>query len=340
MQVLIVKSSSLGDIVHALPAARALKRAHPEARIDWLVERDLAPLLAGHPDLSRILTFDSRGPRRQPLSLKPVRRFLNDMVAFRRVRYDAVVDLQRLIKSAVIMGLVRTRRRVGFSAASCREPLASLAYSRKVTINYQNDPVRYQYLAAVQAVSERPLYMPAEPYIEPQPLAEAGAAAKLGDVWEAGFGVALLGVSFPTKSLPFEHWLEILDRVPGDVPVVLPWASQAERDKALSAAAFRRGTVVPPAMSLPQLTALLNKARWVVGGDTGPLHLAAATGTPTVSYYGPTRARRNAPTGHGAVQSPVECSGCVKRRCPKGRPDCLEAVTPDMIWEKLEPLLS
>lgn len=339
MQVLIFKSSSLGDIVHALPAARAFKLAHPEAAVDWLAESDLAPLLAGHPDLRQVLTFDSRGPRRHPLSLKPVRRFLSDMITLRRIKYDVVVDLQRLIKSAVIMGMVRTRRRVGFSPKSCREPLASLAYSRKVSIDYQGDPVRRQYLAAVQAATDRPLAMPAGPHIWPQPLAVAGAAAKLGDVWETGFGVCLLGVSFPTKSLPFEHWLEIMDRLPGDLPVVLPWASPAEREKAQAAALFRRHSVVPPSMSLPQLTALLQRASWVVGGDTGPLHLAAALGTPTVSYYGPTRAKRNAPPGHAAIQSPTPCSGCVKRTCPKGRPDCLEAVTPDMVWAHLEPLV-
>ncbi len=339
MQLLIVKSSSLGDIVHALPAARAFKAAHPEAEIDWLIERDLAPLLYGNPVIRRLVRFDSRGPRRRPRSMAPYRQFMRDMAYLRRVRYDVVVDLQRLIKSAVLLGFVRAKKRVGFTAAACREPLASLAYSRHVRVDYYQDPVREQYLAALQAVSDQRLLPPIAPHLAPIPEAVKNVARKLGSLWERPFGLALLGAGFETKSWPFEHWLDLLDRLPRDYPVLLTWSGLEERTKCLSLASFIRQAEVPPALSLPELVALCQRASWVVGGDTGPLHLAAALDTPTVSFYGPTHVRRDAPPGHVAIQSPVECTGCFKRTCPKEEMDCLKAVTPDMVWDGLEHLV-
>lgn len=340
MQLLIVKSSSLGDIIHALPAVLAFKAAHPEAQIDWLIERDLAPLLSGHKVIRRLLKFDSRGPRRNPRSMAPYRQFVRDMARLRQVRYDLVVDLQRLIKSAVLLGFVRAKKRVGFSSSACREPLAALAYSRHVSVDYYNDPVREQYLAVLQAVSDKRLVPPIAPHLTPMDWALRSAARKMGKVWDQPFGIALLGAGFETKAWPFEHWLELLDRMPRDQPVVLTWADEKERTKCISLASFIRQAVVSPALSLPELVAICKQAKWVVGGDTGPLHLAAGLDTPTVSFFGPTHKRRDAPPGHLAIQSPVECTGCFKRKCPKDEMDCLSAVTPDMVWEGLERLLS
>lgn len=339
MQLLIAKSSSLGDIVHALPAVRAYKAAYPEVHIDWLIERDLAPVLYGHPVVRRLVRFDSRGPRRKPRTFAPYRQLMRDMAYLRRVRYDVVIDLQRLIKSAVLMGMVRAKKRVGFTAAACREPLASIAYSQHVAVDYYNDPVRLQYLAPLQAISKVRLVPPIAPHLRPLSEAQRRAADKLGAVWDRPFGIALMGVGFETKAWPFEHWLDLLDRLPRDYPVVLTWASEAEREQCLSMASFIRQAVVPPAFSLPELVAVCDQAAWVVGGDTGPLHLAAALDTPTVSFYGPTHVRRDAPPGHIAIQSPVPCTGCFKRHCPKSEMDCLKAVTPDMVWEPLEKML-
>jgi len=339
VEILVVKSSSLGDIVHALPAVRAFQAAHPEAAIDWLVESAWAPILQGHPLIRRLISFDSHSVRDSLLSPALYRDFIKSIATLRRVRYDAVVDLQRLTKSAGLLYLLRARRRAGFSITSCRERLAVLPIKDKARIDYQGDPVREQYLAPFQLLTGRPLTLPEPPHLSVSPEAEASVREKLGHSLEEPFAVALLGAGFSTKVWPVEHWLSLLERLAAVRPVLLPWADRAEREAAERAAERIENVHLAPAMNLRELAAFLAQARLVVGGDTGPLHLAAALGVQTVSFYGPTRRRRNAPPGHPAIQSPVECTGCVKRKCPKENFECLEAITPDMVWQAMEPVL-
>ncbi len=340
MNVLIIKSSSLGDIVHSLPAATAFAAARPEARIDWLIEARWAGLLEGHPLIRRLIVFDSHAPRQNPFSPQVYAGFIDLVSRLRRVRYEAAVDLQRLTKSAAMMLLVRARRRYGFAWNSCREPASALVTSRRAKIDYQHDQIREQYLAPLSLAAGTELELPQPPYLWPQDEAVESLAGKF-PAWPRGrpYGVALLGGAFGTKLWPIESWREVLARLAESLPVILPWAGEAERRAAAEAADGVSGVVIPPPMDLKELAALLAGAKLVIGGDTGPLHLAAALGRPTVSFYGPTLAERNAPPGHAAVQSPVECTGCVKRVCPKGRPDCLTAIGPEVIWREVETLL-
>lgn len=339
MRVLIIKSSSLGDIVHALPAVRAFQAAQPEAAIDWLVERRWAPLLAGQALIDRLIAFDSHAIRAAPFSPAAYAGLIKDAARLRRRRYDAVVDLQRLTKSAALLCLVRADCRVGFAPSSCREPLAALVLGKKARINYQTDPISEQYLAPLSLLAGRPLSLPPPPHLSIDPTAQAAVNSWLMETTTGPYFVALLGGGFSTKIWPLSHWIDLLGRLATRQPVILVGRTPAERQQIKAAQEAVGGLTAAPALNLPQLAALLKGARLVVGPDTGPLHLAAAVGAPTVSFYGPTLARRNAPPGQPAIQSSAPCSGCVKRICPLGRPDCLAIVTPEMVWSKIEPIL-
>jgi heptosyltransferase-1 len=301
LTVLIVKTSALGDIVHALPAVAAFRRARPEVGLDWLVVERWAPLLRDQPLIDRVVAVDTRIARRSPFSAQARVSFWAPLKAARQSRYQAAVDLQRLIKSAVLTLLARPQKAVGFAWSSCRE-----------------GPT-----------------LPRPPFLRVDPRARASLASKVD--LPRDYAVVLAGGGFGTKLWPQAHWLELIPRLGRKVPVVLPWWGALEKAGAEEGA--RVGGMTIPEPSLPELMALLAGARLTVGGDTGPLHLAAALGSPTLSLYGPTLAARNAPPGQAAIQSPVDCAGCVKRRCPKGQADCMAAIGPEEVISAAERAL-
>lgn len=335
MRVLIIKSSSLGDIVHSLAPVRALKQSMDDSSIpltiDWLVEKPHASLLREIPLISRLIVFDTHAPRSNPCSIEPYADLFKSLKSLRRVRYDVTVDLQRLTKSAVIHRLCRTDRRIGFDAASCRESTAGWGLDLKASINYESDPIQEQYKAPLELAAGRRLTLPPPPHLIPSSAAVNGLSGKLDLTAKKPLVIALPGGGFTTKVWPLEHWVELLRGLIGRAIVVVPWHGPEERQSALQLADRVRDLIVPPALSLPELAALLYRADLAVGGDTGPIHLAEAVGTETVSFYGPTRASRNGPPHGVHIQSPVDCTGCVKRTCPKAVMDCLTAIKPDLV---------
>lgn len=337
MRILIVKTGSLGDIVHALPAVQGFLGAFPEAELDWLAEARWAPLLRGQGFIRRVIEVDTRAARKRPFSARTAELLWRPLRQPGRPPYDAVVDLQRLMKSALMTRLVRGRDRYGFAWSSCREPLASLVLNHKARVDYVRDPVREQYAAPLSLLAGRAITLSEPPHLEVLDEADRSLRQKMPGLDQEPFSVALLGGGFGTKLWPLPHWLELLRRMGGGERVVLPWSGPDEEARAEEAAAAT-GALQAPALSLPELAALLARARRVVGGDTGPLHLAAALGTPTLSLYGPTLALRCGPPGQATIQSDRDCIGCVKRRCPKGRPDCMSAIGVDRVWQALETI--
>jgi lipopolysaccharide heptosyltransferase I len=300
----IVKLSSLGDVCHALPVLSALRRAQPAARLAWIVEAREAALLEGHPDLDDLVPVDTRRWRRQvrrPSGLAPVGRALADVLRrLRRLELDVALDLQGLMKSGVIARMTGAPRRIGFAAAHCRERLNAAFTNRRVA-----PPP-----GAVHAV-DRYLAL-----LEPLGVASGPATFRLPDRPEAGrrmesfLGeqgvkrrerlVALNpGAAREEKRWPIGHWRALAERLhaEGGARLLLLWGP----DEAHMVRAIKTGLGAPailaPPTDLHELSALLARSTLVVAGDTGPLHLAVALGTPALGLYGPTRAARNGPYG-------------------------------------------
>jgi len=312
VNVALVKLSSLGDVVHALPVAATLRARLPQARITWIVERREGAVLAGHPGLERVITVDTRRWRRSRTPgelVESARGILAVRRQLRAARFDVALDLQGLIKSGLLVGLTRAPLRIGFDAGWCRERLSVLATNRRVTPPAHAPHVVDQYLSLVDAlgIDGRVLEfrLPSDPAAEAR-MDEFFAAAGL----KPRNRVVVLnpGAGRAEKRWPIERFRALAGALSagGGSRVIVVWGPGEEAAAEAIAAVGGPHVLLAPPTDLLALIALLRRAGVVVAADTGPLHLAAALGTPCVGLYGPTRAERNGPygAGHRTLQAP------------------------------------
>lgn len=300
---LLVRLGSLGDIVHALPVAAALRAAFPGARLDWLVEARWQELLELNPALSNVIPVDTRAWRRA-LWRPRTWRSLNGVVGtLRRARYDIAFDLQGLYKSALLAWLSRAPRRVGFERAFAREAGATRFYTERVRPPAGKHVVEMNLALAGAAcpaaggkeAARFPLPVSAEEDAQVEEWLRANHLVE--------FFLLSPGGGWGAKRWPLERYAQVHNAVAR----ARGWRSVVNvgpGEEALFNEFLKHARVTRPVQaSLPlrQLVALLRRARLVISGDSGPLHLAAALGTPTVGLYGPTDPARNGPYGPRAV---------------------------------------
>jgi lipopolysaccharide heptosyltransferase I len=313
MRIGIVKLSSLGDVVHALPLATALRRGFPEAWVAWVAEEREAALLDGHPDLDAVARVDTRRWRRlarRPAGLLAAGREI--AAARRRLRaldLDVAIDAQGLLKSGAIAAATGARVRIGFGAGHCRER-ASAAFTHR----HVNPPAAARHVVDQYLALLGPLGLgPAAPEFRVPTWPEANQKMRrwlAGRGLEPGDRVVLLnpGAGRPDKRWPAAAFRAVASGLvahPGATAVVVWGPGEREQADAIAAGLGPAVAVAPPT-DLHELAALLRRATLVVAGDTGPLHLAAAVGTACLGLFGPTAARRNGPYGarHRALESP------------------------------------
>ncbi len=314
-RVALVKLSSLGDVVHALPAAHALRTAWPGAELTWVVERREKAILAGNPDLDRVVAVDTRLWRREfrrPWGAETV--FLKVRGLIRRLRggrFDVAVDLQGLWKSGVITWLTWAPVRVGFARRHCRERANTWFTNRRVELPGEGLHVVDENLALLRGLGLDPAKAGSPRFAIPEDAAAEMTVARCLE--EEGLKPDTAAVVLnPGSGGGGKRWAIEAFRRLGDAlaerlgaRVVVCWGPGEEPLARAIGHGMRTAPVVPPPTSILEMVALLRRAALVVGGDTGPIHIAAALGIPTVGLYGPTNARRNGPYGPrtAAVQS-------------------------------------
>ena|SRR6185437_10131551 len=287
---LVVRMSALGDIVHTLPAVHALRESFPAARIDWLVDEKWAPILAGNRDISNVITMN-RGSWRNVIGI---------IAQLRRARYDVAIDFQSLYRSAMIGWLSGASKRIGFDAQYSRERGASFFYTRHVRPRHAHKiEHNLELVESLGAQAEKIVF----------PLADdAQAAEEVRSILCANgveeYFVLSPGGGWTSKRWPAERWGELARAVAqryGWTSVV----SFGPGEEGLAEAVLRGAGSPGPFVqrfNLKQLVPLLRRAKLLIAGDTGPLHVAAALGTPVIGLYGPTDPARNGPfSAVGAV---------------------------------------
>jgi heptosyltransferase-1 len=276
VKILLVKTSSMGDVIHNLPVASDLRAMHPGSEIDWIVEDTFSALPPLHPAVRRVMPVAIRRWRGRfwaSRTLDEIRAFVSEL---RTEAYDAVIDTQGLFKSAVIARCARGLR-FGLDWASSREPLG-LFYSRTFAVPWTLHAVERNRALASQALG----------YAVPQRLDYGISASPARLAWlpAGAYAVLVHATSARTKLWPDDRWIELIRRLESTgVRCVLPWGSGEERERAERIAAAVSGALLPPAMSLPEIASLLAGAQACIGLDTGLTHLAGALKVPTIGIY-------------------------------------------------------
>ena len=335
MRVLIIKASALGDVIHALPVLDYLHQAHPGIEVDWVVEDRFREILAGNPKLSEIHLV--RTKTRQEIALL--------QQTLRERNYDLVFDIQGNLKSGLICWLTGCADRIGFTRDELQESVNALFTTRRIPLRRQDYHITDKYLRLVSIPFARDFRaMTLTSTIQTSAEDDSNAEALLATLSDGLVFLFQYGTTWQTKFWSEENWIAlgkaVLERFP-DGSVLFPWGNEAERSVVTSIAMeIGQGSRVLDRFTLKGLTALLKKVDLVVGGDTGPVQLAAAVGTPTVSFYRASDGKRSGPRGemHVVIQSPMHCTRCFRTRCDKDA-QCRDTIKVETVLAGIERLL-
>jgi lipopolysaccharide heptosyltransferase I len=313
---LIVRLGSLGDVIHAIPAVAALLDRHRDTRVDWIVDPRYVDLVKRVERIGHVIPFDTRQGWGSLMGM--ARRLRGE-------RYDAAIDLQGLIKSAVLARIAGARRTIGFTSAHLREPLASVFYTET------HDPgdvvhVIDKGLALMRALGVQdmtatfPLDVPARATPDGYVLLNPGAA-------------------WPNKRWPPDRFgaLAAAIRERHGLRSVVLWGPGEEAAASAVVASSHGAAAQAPATSITDILGIAKGASLMVSGDTGPLHIAGAVGTPIVALFGPTRAERNGPWSPADISNSRfdRCVCHYERRCRRDRP-CIDDITVDEVVAAVE----
>ena len=327
-RILIVRLGSLGDLVHAVPAVSALRRAHPSAEIDWLVDAAHREFLEMVPAVSSIVALGGR----------TIGAWLEARRALRSRAYDVALDFQGLVKSAVLARLSGARRVAGFDRRSLRERGAALFYTERVDVGDRIDESQHVIeknlrLAARFGAATGPVEFPLA--VQESPAIAAFRARLSGE-----YALINPGAAWPNKRWPVAAFGRVaaglFERHRCRSAVLWGPGDSALADEVVAASAG--AAVAAPATRLADVAALSRHARLFLSGDTGPLHIAAAMGTPVVALFGPTNPRRNGPWDPDdiSISRYAACDCHYERRCRRTSGWCLGTISVDEVMAATE----
>lgn len=340
-RILLVKPSSLGDVIHALPVLHGLRQRYPTAHIAWLVSKSLAPLIQNHPELDEVIEFDRRLYRRLGRSWPVTREFLRFVRTLRAKQFDLAVDLQGLFRSGFLSWASRAPTRFGFRAA--RE-WASIFYAHRVeTPDPEAHAVDKNYLFASALGFE---HVPVTFDLGVTDAERARAAEMLsreGIDADAPFAAVLPGARWETKRWFVDRFAEVIRRLAANHGLRSVLIAAPEEVPRCAEIVGRAAGAAPPPVNLAgrtglrDMVALLERAAVVVCQDSAPSHVAAALGRPVICIFGPTNPRRTGPYGTKAhvLHADIPCAPCYLRslrQCPYDH-ECMRRIDADAVIE-------
>lgn len=313
--ILIVKLSSLGDILHASPCAQALRELYPAAKITWIAEKNFAGLLVGAPVLDEVIQVDLDYLREA--SICDGLAYLGQLKrALRARQFDLVLDMQGLFKSALVAWMTGCKERIGYG----RQREGSWLISRGINGTHAKGHVIQAYLDVVRYLGariEEPVFPLPELEME-KALVREVLLAKLRP--EQRFVVFAPGASKANKEWPVAHYVSLAKMLTADGWAVVVAGGKTDVEKGRQLSETVDGLIdLTGKTNLKELAALLTEAALFVSGDTGPLHIAVAVGVPIVSLYGPTRPERTGPYGEQAkvLRAPTEAGALMAAITPR-----------------------
>lgn len=332
-RILLIKPSSLGDIVHAMPTLAALCERFPQAEVTWLVKRQWASLVEVIEGVEQVCAVE-----------QGLMGWLGQVPDLRAARFDLVVDLQGLFRSGAMAWLTGSDRRVGFANAREGSPYC---YTQRVAVPTGSMHAVDRYLLVAEALGAARPTQPRFDFIdraEDRQAVEALLAA-VGLATGAAWIAMNVSARWETKRWPPQHFAEAADRLADaqGFPIVF-MGGPAERPETRAVMARMRTKAVDLTGQTPVglLPSLLRRAAVLVTNDSGPMHIAAAVGTPVVAMFGPTDPVKTGPygPGHVVLSNPVECRPCFRRECSRAVTlECLTGVTSEHVVHAVQQQL-
>lgn len=331
--ILIVKLSAIGDVIHALPVAHAIKKKYPQARITWVVEKPAYDLLTNNPDIDEIILFDKKKFKSLTGLLVNGYQFGKEL---KKRKFDLAIDLQGLFKSGAISYLSGAPKRLVY----CNAREMSHLIGQRICGEQQEGHVVEQYLDVARHLGCNTDEVSFPIHITEK---EAKKSEAIGN--HAGFRmenpyiVLAPGTNWASKCWPPVHFAQLADQLYNKniIPVIIGGPGDQRLAQEIIA-----HTKIPPIdltgkTTMKELAYIIKNSQAFVGGDTGPMHLAVAVGAKVVTLFGPTDPNRNGPYGlnHKVLIAPLPCQGCWQRVCPKQK-DCLASIPVDEVYQALE----
>ena len=336
MNILIVKLSAIGDVIHTLPSLAALRKLYPEAHITWVVEEAAAGLVNNHPLLDAVLIsrrkswikYLGKGEFSRPL--REMRAFLREL---RKRPYDLVIDFHGLLKSALIVLLSGGKRKLGYDSM---QELSGLFYNEKIPEDMNKHAVdRYldfpRHLGAKIAKAQ---------FILPSDNAAQTRIQSLLEKYhlENKKFIAVNPVAYwETKLWNDEKFAGLADLIKTKLNMEVVFTGSEKRSiEKITTRMQEKAVNLAGETTLPELAYLYQKALLLVTTDSGPMHLAAAVGTPVVALFGPTDPQRTGPygDGHVIIRADLPCSPCLLKKCPTTK--CMQDILPEQVMAAIK----
>ena len=333
--ILLIKMSSLGDILHTLPFAAALRQRYPKAKITWLVHPQFAGFVPDPPVIDEVLYFDKVKFKKMGFFGKL--KYFREMKALLHSKhFDLVIDMQGLFKSAVLAAISGCGNRIGY----CEMREGSGLVSRAISGAHSKDHVIERYLDVARYLGAKVDSLDDVQFPMPDLSKETNSVQeKLRQLgWSGGDYVVIVpGARWWTKEWPVEHYVALAKKLvdEGTSVVLAGGPDDASKGKAIAEQCDSALVLdMTGKTSLRELAALIKNCSFYISADTGPLHFAAALKKPLVAMYGPTKADRTGPYGSKnstVLLSPAKCAGCLKKKCADWH--CMHDITPEMVYE-------
>jgi lipopolysaccharide heptosyltransferase I len=335
MKILIIKPSSLGDVIHTLPFLKAVKDSFPDSKVDWVISRNLKGLLEGNPLINDLIIFDKdswRKPAKLLKSLKEIYRFKKELS---NRYYEIIVDLQGLLRSGLITCFTPGALKVGF--ADAREG-SSMFYGKKVRADGAVHAVdKNLLLARAIGATVKNIEFP----LLPDSKAQERVLQLLGDNNDK-YIVLSPSARWQSKRWPPAYFASLISRI--NIPVVIT-GSSSDRRIVKEITDESPGGIIDLCgrTDLKELVALIAGAGAVVCNDSGPMHIAAALNRPVISIFGPTDYEKTGPYGWQknknlhVIRASVPCSPCFKRKCKD--PVCMKKISVETVYDSLKKYL-
>ena len=337
MKLLIIKLSSLGDVVQTLPSLTLLKKYFPSSQIDWIVDERNAEILKDHPYINKLIIFS----KDTLFSFQKFFRFLKNL---RSEKYDAVIDYQGLFKSGIITGLAKTKYKIGFSNHREGSPFF---YNFKLPPYDKNLHAVKRYLILTKKVIE---ILGKFEYLElfeeiPDPIFSSDILNKNLEFIRKPYIVFIPSARWKTKWWLFSYWerlIELCKEIAENFDIFITgsfsdlelksWAQEIERKYPYVYSLVGK-------LSLKELSILIKDSKAVVSVDTGPMHIASAFKKPTIAFFGPTSPERTGPWAgkYKIFKSSLPCSPCFKKKCKNWK--CMAKIKPEEVKKALKELI-